>query len=133
MLIRIAFAVALVLATWNPAGVSYVQWALVDAGGFNAGKALVALRVRRGPEPRWRQAGRYALGYGVLRFVMEAMRGDATRGFAFEIPGGALAQWLGMAPTQALVLSWSQVVAAGLVVLGAFALRRDIGLRAQRA
>jgi hypothetical protein len=30
MLIRIVLAVALVLATWNPAGVSYVQWALVE-------------------------------------------------------------------------------------------------------
>jgi hypothetical protein len=41
MLIRIVLAVALVLATWNPAGVSYAQWALVDTGAFNAGKALV--------------------------------------------------------------------------------------------
>lgn len=107
--------------------------AIEATGLFVLAAALVALRVRRGPEPRWRQAGRYALGYGVLRFAMEAMRGDTTRGFAFEIPGGALAEWLGMAPTQALVLSWSQVVAAGLVVLGAVALRRDFGLRAQRA
>ena len=40
---RAPLAVALVLATWNPAGVSYAQWALVDTGAFNAGKALVGV------------------------------------------------------------------------------------------
>ena len=48
MLIRIVLAVALVLATWNPAGVSYAQWALVDTGAFNAGKALVGVLVLAG-------------------------------------------------------------------------------------
>jgi phosphatidylglycerol---prolipoprotein diacylglyceryl transferase len=103
----------------------------LEAGGlFVIAAVLIGLRVRRGPEPRWLQASRYAAAYGGLRFVMEAMRGDTTRGFVFEIPGGSLAQWLGMAPSQPLVLSWSQVVAAGLVALGAFGWRR--GLRAQR-
>jgi hypothetical protein len=43
MLVRILFAVILVLATWNPAGVSYVQWALIDTSSFDATKALVGV------------------------------------------------------------------------------------------
>ena len=43
MLVRILFAVILVLVTWNPAGVSYVQWALIDTSTFDATKALVGV------------------------------------------------------------------------------------------
>ena len=43
MLVRILFAVILVLATWNPAGVSYVQWALIDTSSLDATKALVGV------------------------------------------------------------------------------------------
>ena len=43
MLVRILFAVILVIATWNPAGVSYVQWALIDTSSFDATKALVGV------------------------------------------------------------------------------------------
>lgn len=43
MLVRILFAVILVIATWNPAGVSYVQWALIDTSTFDATKALVGV------------------------------------------------------------------------------------------
>jgi hypothetical protein len=43
MLVRILFAVILVLATWNPAGVSYVQWALIDTSSFDATRALVGV------------------------------------------------------------------------------------------
>ena len=42
-LVRIVLAVALVLATWNPAGWSYAQWALSGAGGIDATKSLVGL------------------------------------------------------------------------------------------
>lgn len=48
MLIRIALAVVLVLATWNPAGISYVQWALSGGGAIDAGKALVGLLLLAG-------------------------------------------------------------------------------------
>ena len=43
MFLRILFAVALVVATWNPTGYSYVQWALIDTSTFDATKALVGV------------------------------------------------------------------------------------------
>jgi hypothetical protein len=48
MLIRMLFAVALVLATWNPSGLSYVQWALTDRSALDATKALVGLLLLAG-------------------------------------------------------------------------------------
>ena len=48
MLIRIALAVVLVVATWNPAGISYVQWALSGGGAIDAGNALVGLLLLAG-------------------------------------------------------------------------------------
>ena len=48
MLVRILFAVILVIATWNPAGVSYVQWALIDTSTFDATKALVGVLLLAG-------------------------------------------------------------------------------------
>ena len=43
LLVRVALAVVLVLATWNPTGYSYVQWAMTGAGPIDASKALVGL------------------------------------------------------------------------------------------
>lgn len=43
LLLRIAFAVAVVLATWNPAGWSYVQWMEYGSAPIDATKALVGL------------------------------------------------------------------------------------------
>lgn len=40
---RTLFAVALVLATWNPSGWSYVDWALRDYSTFDAVKAFFGL------------------------------------------------------------------------------------------
>jgi len=40
MISRVAFAVALVLLTWNPSGWSYVDWALRDRSAFDAVKAF---------------------------------------------------------------------------------------------
>jgi len=48
MLVRILFAVILVVATWNPAGVSYVQWSLIDTSTFDATKALVGVLLLAG-------------------------------------------------------------------------------------
>ena len=42
-LLRILFALAIVIATWNPTGWSYVQWALIDTSTFDATKALVGV------------------------------------------------------------------------------------------
>jgi hypothetical protein len=40
LITRIAFAVALVLLTWNPSTWSYVDWALRDRSSFDAVKAF---------------------------------------------------------------------------------------------
>jgi len=98
---------------------------LIEAIGLLALAATLALvRIRRGIEPPWRQAGRYALGYGVLRFVTETMRGDDTRGFLVEITIAPLARVLGIAAERPLALSTSQAIALVLVVAGIVALRR---------
>jgi hypothetical protein len=43
MILRILFALAIVIATWNPTGWSYVQWALIDTSTFDATKALLGV------------------------------------------------------------------------------------------
>ena len=43
MVTRIAFAVALVLLTWNPTKWSYFEWALRDRSSFDAVKAFFGL------------------------------------------------------------------------------------------
>jgi hypothetical protein len=43
MMLRILFALAIVVATWNPTGYSYVQWALIDTSTFDATKALLGV------------------------------------------------------------------------------------------
>ena len=90
---------------------------------------LLFIRRRNGIETPWRQASRYALGYGVLRFVVEVFRGDPSRGFLFEGHAPTVAQWLGLPTSQPLLLSVSQGIALGLVALGAYGLHRT----AQRA
>jgi phosphatidylglycerol:prolipoprotein diacylglycerol transferase len=84
---------------------------------------LLAFRLRRGIEPPWRQASRYALGYGVLRFIVELFRGDATRGFVFEVRSPALADALAVPALQPLVLSISQALALAIAALGVYGLR----------
>ena len=43
VLVRILLAVLLVLATWNPSGFSYADWALRDRETFDAVKAFVGV------------------------------------------------------------------------------------------
>jgi phosphatidylglycerol:prolipoprotein diacylglycerol transferase len=98
---------------------------LYEAFGLLAIAGVLAfLRITRGIEPPWRQASRYALGYGVLRFFTEMFRGDDTRGFLFQLAVPPLAELLGVPAAQPLVLSSSQVVAIALVVLGIVGRRR---------
>jgi phosphatidylglycerol:prolipoprotein diacylglycerol transferase len=98
---------------------------LVEAIGLMVLAAALALvRIRRGIEPPWRQAGRYALGYGLIRLVTETMRGDESRGFIVEITIAPLARILGIAADRPLALSSSQAIALVLVVAGIVALRR---------
>jgi len=106
--------------------VALVPIQAIEAGGlFLIAAGLALVRIRRGPEAPWLAASRYAIGYGLLRFVTDAMRGDTTRGFVFELPGGALAEIFGMARGQPMLLSVSQLVAVGLVIAGIAGLRRN--------
>jgi phosphatidylglycerol:prolipoprotein diacylglycerol transferase len=84
---------------------------------------LLAFRVRRGIEARWRQASRYALGYGLLRLFVEMFRGDASRGFVLEGRWPALAEALALPPDQPLVLSISQALALAIAAAGVYGLR----------
>ncbi len=86
---------------------------------------LAIVRFRNGVEPPWRQAGRYALGYGLLRLFTEALRGDDTRGFLVQVTIAPIARALGLAEDRPLALSSSQAIALVLVVLGVVALRRS--------
>lgn len=81
-----------------------------------------AIRVRRGVEPPWRMASRYAVGYGVLRALVEVFRGDASRGFLFEFTAPALSRALSLPPAHPLLLSISQITALGMIALGAWGL-----------
>lgn len=104
MLIRIAFAVALVLATWNPAGVSYVQWALADTGAFNAGKALVGVLVLAGwilcVRATWVSLG--ALGVAIVCAVIAA--------FVWWLSS------IGLVATDQRTFTWIVLVAVGIVL-----------------
>ena len=85
---------------------------------------LLAIRRRRGIEPPWRQVSRYAIGYGLLRCVVEAFRGDPSRGLLFEGRAPLVAGWLGLPAEQPLLLSVSQAIALAMVALGLWGLRR---------
>lgn len=49
-------------------------------------------------------------GYGLLRFVVEMFRGDASRGFLVRIPLPALARGLGLPGDQPLIISTAQAI-----------------------
>lgn len=85
--------------------------------------ALLAIRLRRGIEPPWRQGCRYLLGYGVLRLVVEVFRGDPSRGLLVELSSPPVAHALGLPPDQPLLLSVSQAIALAMVAVGAWGLR----------
>ncbi len=85
---------------------------------------LLFIRRRNGIEAPWRQASRYALGYGLLRAVVEIFRGDPSRGLPLELHSSLIAGWLGLPPDQPLLLSFSQLIALAMVFLGIYGLRR---------
>jgi phosphatidylglycerol---prolipoprotein diacylglyceryl transferase len=85
---------------------------------------LLSIRRRRGIEAPWRQASRYALGYGILRLWVEIFRGDPSRGLLLEARSATVAGWLGLPPEQPLFMSFSQAIALAMVLLGIYGLRR---------
>jgi len=86
---------------------------------------LLGFRRVRGAERPWRQASRYALGYGILRLCTELWRGDADRKFLFEWRLPDLADALSLPHGHVFALSTSQAVAVVLVGVGIWGLRRS--------
>ena len=104
MLVRILFAVILVLVTWNPAGVSYVQWALIDTSTFDATKALVGVLLLAA----WILAVRATwVSLGILGVALAA------------VVIGVFVWWLmsiGLVSTDQRTLLWIAVIAIGVVL-----------------
>ena len=104
MLVRILFAVILVIATWNPAGVSYVQWALIDTSTFDATKALVGVLLLAG----WILAVRATwVSLGLMGVVLAA------------VIIGVFVWWLisiGIVATDERGFLWIVLVAIGVVL-----------------
>ena len=104
MLVRILFAVILVLVTWNPAGVSYVQWALIDTSTFDDTKALVGVLLLAA----WILAVR-------ATWVSLGMLGVALAAVVI----GVFVWWLmsiGLVSTDQRTLLWIAIIAIGVVL-----------------
>ncbi len=84
---------------------------------------LLGLRSSRDIEAPWRMSSRYLVAYGILRFIGELMRGDPTRGYLVEGTAPWLAQLLALPPNHPVWLTFSQLVALGLIALGGYGLR----------
>ena len=104
MLVRILFAVILVVATWNPAGVSYVQWSLIDTSTFDATKALVGVLLLAG----WIMAVRATwVSLGLMGVVLAA------------VVIGVFVWWLisiGIVATDGRGFLWIVLIAIGVVL-----------------
>jgi phosphatidylglycerol:prolipoprotein diacylglycerol transferase len=84
--------------------------------------ALVAWRLRRGPEATWdAQPARWAFGYGLLRVVTEIFRADPDRRQLLELRWPWLAERLDVPAQHPILLSTSQAISLALVA-GACAL-----------
>lgn len=65
----------------------------------------------------------YVMGYALLRASVEVLRGDAGRGFLFEISLPRVAAWLDLPANQPLALSTAQALSLGLGTAAAVAYR----------
>ena len=71
-----------------------------------------------------RLVGTWLVAYGLMRFALEAIRGDSIRGFLFEWTNAGLASVLNVAPETPLLLSTSQTVALLLILDGVILFRK---------
>ena len=105
ILLRVFFALALVLVTFNPTGWSYHHWAMRDLGAFSPAKAL---------------AGALLLCAWVLylRAAFHALGrlGVALAALVFAAFVWLLADWGWLDPQQPRVFAWIVLVALGLVL-----------------
>lgn len=85
---------------------------------------MVATRVRRGIQAPWVLTARYAVGYGLARFVLEVWRGDPERRYLFELPAGDLGPRLGLPLDHPLLLSTSQAIGLAAALGGIWLLSR---------
>jgi phosphatidylglycerol:prolipoprotein diacylglycerol transferase len=65
----------------------------------------------------------YVMAYALLRATVEVLRGDAGRGFLFEISLPRVAAWLDLPANQPLALSTAQALSLGLGTAAAVAYR----------
>ena len=104
MILRILFALAIVIATWNPTGWSYVQWALIDTSTFDATKALVGVLLLAA----WLMCIRATwVSLGLMGLVLAA------------IVIGVFVWWLmsmGIVSTDQRTMQWICVLAVGIVL-----------------
>jgi len=102
---RVAFAVALVLITWNPSGWSYVDWALRDRSAFDAVKAFVGVLLLGGWIFCWRSAW---VSLGAVGIVLVAA--------LLATVVGMLLQFHLVEPGSTQTLLWIVLVAIGIVL-----------------
>ena len=102
---RVAFAVALVLLTWNPSGWSYVDWALRDRSAFDAVKAFVGVLLLGGWIFCWRSA-----------WVSLGAVGIALVAALLATVVGMLLQFHLVEPGSTQTLLWIVLVAIGIVL-----------------
>ena len=104
MLLRVLFALAIVIATWNPTGWSYVQWALIGTSTFDATKALVGVLLLAA----WLLCIRATwVSLGLMGLVLAA------------VVIGVFVWWLmsmGFVSTDQRTLQWIGVIAVGVVL-----------------
>ncbi|MFT4702971.1 MAG: phosphatidylglycerol:prolipoprotein diacylglycerol transferase [Bradymonadia bacterium] len=72
---------------------------------------LLWMRRRDGLPGEGRTVARWLVGYALIRFTLEPMRGDSVRGFLFEWAVAPVNRLLGLAPDSVTMLSTSQAVA----------------------
>jgi len=104
MILRILFALAIVVATWNPTGYSYVQWALIDTSTFDATKALLGVLL----VAAWLLCIRATwVSLGLMGLVLAA------------IVIGVFVWWLlsmGIVSSDQRTMQWIGVIAVGVVL-----------------
>jgi hypothetical protein len=105
IVLRVAFAVVLVLATFNPSGWSFHHWAMRDLDAFTPAKALVGALLLC-VWVLYLRAALHALGrLGVVLAIL-----------VFAAFVWLLADWGWLEPERPRVLAWIALVALGLVL-----------------
>jgi hypothetical protein len=105
ILVRIIFAVALVLLTFNPSGHSFYHWALVDATSFTAVEAFLGIVLLIG----WVICLRTAfVALGLIGLVL----GFALLGTLVWV----LVDFKVIDPTDTSLLTWIALVIVGVVL-----------------